>query len=65
MKKEYTEKEKQLVRNEALKFAISTSAINRHKSSIARKRYVKDIKEFLQTGGTTYDKEVSSLLTDS
>ena len=64
MKREYQEKEKQLVRNEALKFGITTLTKNRYKSSIARKTYVRDIKEFLQTKGTAYDKEISSLLTN-
>lgn len=65
MKKEYQESEKQIARDKALTFAISTLTKNRHKSSIARKSYVRDIKKHLQFKGTSYDKEISSLLTDN
>lgn len=65
MKKEYQEGEKQIARDKALTFAISTLTKNRHKSSVARKSYVRDIKTYLQTKGSSYDKYISSLLTDS
>jgi hypothetical protein len=63
--KEYSEVEKQIARNEALKFAITTLTKNRHKSTVARKSYVRDIKDYLQTNGTQDDKETSSLLSES
>lgn len=63
--KEYSEVEKQIARKEALKFAIVTLTKNRHKSTVARKSYVRDIKDYLQTNGTQYDKEISSLLSES
>jgi len=65
MESQYLEIEKQIARNEALKFAISTLTKNRYKSSIARKSYVRDIKDYLQTHGSENDKEISSILTDS
>ena len=63
--KEYSEVEKQIARNEALKFAITSLTKNRHKSTVARKSYVRDIKDYLQTNGTQYDKEISSFLSES
>ncbi|MFC7348292.1 hypothetical protein ACFQO9_16355 [Chryseobacterium zhengzhouense] len=65
MTKAYKEASKQQVRNEALKFAILTLTKNRYRSTIARKTYVRDIKKYLQTQGTNYDKEISSLLLES
>ncbi len=63
--KEYSEVEKKIARNEALKFAITSLTKNRHKSTVARKSYVRDIKDYLQTNGTQDDKETSSLLSES
>lgn len=63
--KEYSEVEKQIARNEALKFAITTLTKNRHKSTVARKSYVMDIKDYFQTNGDQYYKEISSLLSES
>ena len=63
--KEYSEREKKIARNEALKFAITTLTKNRHKSTIARKSYVRDIKDYFQTNGDQYYKEISSLLSES
>lgn len=65
MKKHYTESEKVKARNEALSFAISTLTTNRSKSSVARKSYVRDIKDHLFKKGTDYDREISSLLSES
>ncbi len=65
MKKHYTESEKVKARNEALSFAISTLTTNRSKSSVARKSYVRDIKDYLLKKGTVYDREISSLLSES
>lgn len=65
MTKAYKEKTKNQVRNEAFAFAISTLTKNRFKSTIARKTYVRDVKEYLQNKGTIYDRDISSLLTKS
>jgi hypothetical protein len=65
MKKAYQETEKQIARDKALVFAISTLTKNRDKSSIARKSYVRDIKSYLQSKGDDSDKEISSLLSDA
>lgn len=62
MDKSYKEIEKEKVRNEALKFGITTLTKNRFKSTIARKTYVRDVYKYLQTKGSELDKEVSSLL---
>ncbi|WP_374459573.1 hypothetical protein [Chryseobacterium taeanense] len=65
MKKNYNEFEKQKARNKALKYAIKTLTRNRFKSTIARKSYVRDVKNYFQKNGTSNDKRVSSLLLDS
>ncbi len=62
--KPYTEIPKIKARNEALKFAVTTLTKNRYRASIARKSYVRDIKEYLQTKGSKYDQEISSLLSN-
>lgn len=64
MKKQYQESEKQIARDKALKFAISTLTKNRNKSSIARKSYVRDVKNYIQINESIHDKKISSLLTD-
>ncbi|MEO9484385.1 MAG: hypothetical protein ABJG47_13090 [Ekhidna sp.] len=61
----YSEPEKQIARNEALKFGVNTLTKNRHKSTIARRSYVRDIKEYLKSNGSSYDKEILSFLDDS
>jgi hypothetical protein len=65
MTKEYQEIEKQIARDKALSFAVSTLTKNRHKSSIARKSYVRDIKKHLQSQGSKWDQEISSYLTEN
>jgi hypothetical protein len=65
MTKKYIEKEKQIARNESLQFAIKTLTKKRHKSTIARKTYVRDIKTYLIENGTVHDKELASLLDES
>ncbi len=64
MKKEYNEIEKITARNEALSFAISTLTKNRHKSSIARRTYVRDVKNHFQASSNRYESEVSKLLNE-
>jgi hypothetical protein len=60
----YFEVEKQKARNEALKFAVQTLTTDRHKSTVARRTYVRDIKNYLQKTGTSGDIEIASLLTE-
>lgn len=62
---EYQEIEKQIARNKALTYAIRTLTKNRTESSIARRSYVRDVKEYLQKEGSDYDKEISSLLSEN
>lgn len=64
MNKEYQEIEKKTARDKALTYAIKTLTENRHKSSIARRSYVRDVKSYLQENGSDYDKEISSLLSE-
>lgn len=64
MPREYQEIEKRIARDEALTFAIRTLTKNRHKSSIARKGYVREAKAFFQKHGSDNDKAISSLLSE-
>ena len=65
MAKAYVEIEKQIARKESLQFAVETLTQNRHISTIARKTYVSDVKAYLQSHGSVYDKKLASFLRDS
>lgn len=60
----YQEDQKKRARNEALEFAIKSLTKNRTKASIARRSYVRDIKNYLLNNGSKSDKEIASQLSD-
>ncbi len=63
--KQYRETEKIQVRDAALSYAINTLTIDRHRCTVARKNYVKEIKEEVLKVGNSYDKELASQLDES
>lgn len=60
---EYQEKEKKIARQACLKKAILSLTQNRHNSTLARRSYVSDVKNYLIKEGNKYDKEIASELT--
>lgn len=61
---EYQEKEKQIARQKCLEEAIVLLTKNRYQSTLARRSYVSDIKNYLMNKGTVTDKQVASRLTE-
>ena len=61
---EYQEKEKKIARQACLKKAILSLTQNRHHSTLTRRSYVSDVKNYLMKEGTIEDKEIASELTE-
>ena len=61
----YSEKQKQIARNEALAHAIKTLTTDRHNATIARRSYVRDIQSYLIDKGSPTDKAFAEELYNS
>lgn len=62
--KAYIEIEKQIARKEALSLAVKYLTKNRQSSTIARKGYVREIKDYLVKNGTPDDRDLASSLAE-
>lgn len=60
--KKYIEEEKALARTEAIANAVRTLTKNRHLSTIARKNYVREVRDYIMSKGNNRDKELTSHL---
>lgn len=61
----YNEPEKNKVRNDSLKYAIKTLTTERSNATLARKSYVREVKDQLLRFGSDADKEAIKYLTDN
>lgn len=61
---EYTQSEKNTARTEVLRNAITTLTKQRSKSPLARRTYVREVKEYISTQQSEFDQRIANQLSD-